>query len=140
MQIQMELILSLFALLRNLFYKMELKYFRRSEFNCKCGCNTNYIDSDFLEMMDRARRIAGVPFKINSGYRCEKHPLSKKNPTSSHIKGIAADIKFINSKNLALIMGGLGGAGFERFGIDFKNKFIHADCDMDKTSPCIWGY
>ena len=86
MQIQMELILSLFALLRNLFYKMELKYFRRSEFNCKCGCNTNYIDSDFLEMMDRARRIAGVPFKINSGYRCEKHPLSKKNPTSSHIR------------------------------------------------------
>ena len=37
---------------------MELKYFKRSEFNCKCGCNTNYIDSDFLEMMDKARRIA----------------------------------------------------------------------------------
>ena len=120
--------------------KMELKYFKISEFNCKCGCNTNYIDSDFLEMMDKARRIAGVPFKINSGYRCEKHPLSKKNPTSSHIKGIAADIRFIDSKNLALIMGGLGGAGFERFGIDFKNKFIHTDCDEDKTNPCIWGY
>jgi len=34
----------------------------------------------------------------------------------------------------------LGGAGFERFGIDFKNKFIHADCDRSKTNPCIWGY
>ncbi len=120
--------------------KMELKYFKRSEFNCKCGCNTNNIDNDFLEMMDKARTIAEVPFKINSGYRCEKHPLSISNPTSSHIKGIAADIKFTNSNNLALIMGGLGGAGFERFGIDFKNKFIHADCDEDKTNPCIWGY
>lgn len=140
MQIQQKLILSLFALLRNLLYKMELKYFKRSEFNCKCGCNTNYIDSDFLEMMDKARRIAGVPFKVNSGFRCENHSLSKKNPTSSHIKGIAADIHFTDGKNLALIMGGLGGAGFERFGIDFKNKFIHTDCDEDKTNPCIWGY
>jgi len=119
---------------------VELKYFKRSEFNCKCGCNTNYINENFLEMIDRARRIAGVPFKINSGYRCEKHPLSISNPTSSHIKFIAADIKFTDGKNLALILGGLGGVGFERFGIDFKNKFIHADCDEDKTNPCIWGY
>ena len=94
---------------------MTLKYFKRSEFNCKCGCNTNHIDSDFLEMMDKARRIAGVPFRVNSGLTCENHPLSKKNPTSSHIKGIAADIHFTDGKNLALIMGGLGGAGFERF-------------------------
>ena len=92
MQTQMQLMLNLFALLHNLLSKMTLKYFTRSEFNCKCGCNTNYIDSDFLDMMDKARRIAGVPFKINSGYRCEKHPLSISNPTSSHIKGIAADI------------------------------------------------
>jgi hypothetical protein len=31
-------------------------------------------------------------------------------------------------------MGGLGGAGFERFGIDFKNKFIHTDCDEEKQT------
>lgn len=120
--------------------RMTLKYFKRSEFNCKCGCNTNNIDSDFLEMLDRARRISGVPYRINSGYRCDKHSLSVKNPTSSHIKGIAADIKFDNGHNLATILSGLGGAGFERFGIDFKNKFIHTDCDDLKTSPCIWGY
>lgn len=117
-----------------------MKYFKRHEFNCKCGCNTNYIDVEFMEMLDRARRKAGVPFVINSGYRCEKHPLSKKNPTSSHIKGIAADIKFINGHNLAMILKGLQGAGFERFGINFDNKFIHVDCDDDKTNPCIWGY
>ena len=120
--------------------RMSLKYFKRSEFDCKCGCNTNYINEDFLEMLDRARRISGVPYSINSGYRCDIHPLSVKNPTSSHIKGIAADIKFTNGHNLAMILSGLGGAGFERFGIDFKNKFIHADCDDDKTTPCIWGY
>lgn len=136
----MKVFLKILLNLLKIANKMDLKYFKRSEFNCKCGCNTNYIDSDFLEMIDKARRIAGVPFKVNSGFRCENHRLSKKNPTSSHIKGIAADIHFTDGKNLALIMGGLGGAGFERFGIDFKNKFIHADCDEDKTNPCIWGY
>ena len=119
---------------------MKLNYFRRSEFNCKCGCNTNLIEDDFMIALDNARRISGVPYRVNSGYRCEKHPLSIKSPTSSHIKGIAADIKFTNGKNLALILGGLGGVGFERFGIDFENKFIHADLDKDKVSPTIWGY
>jgi len=119
---------------------MSLKYFKRGEFNCKCGCNTNYIDDDFLNAIDSARRISGIPYRISSGYRCENHPLSVKNPTSSHVKGIASDIKFTNGKNLALIMSGLGGAGFERFGIDFKNKFIHADLDQTKVSPTIWGY
>ena len=119
---------------------MNLKYFKRSEFNCKCGCNINYIDDDFMLSIDKARRISGVPYIINSGYRCKKHPLSLSNTTSSHIKGIAADIRFTNGKNLALIMSGLGGAGFERFGIDFKNKFSHADLDKEKVSPTIWGY
>ena len=119
---------------------MSLKYFRKSEFNCKCGCNTNYINDDFMLALDNARRISGVPYRVNSGYRCEKHPLSVNNPKSSHIKGIAVDIRFNDGKNLALIMSGLGGAGFERFGIDFVNKFIHADLDETKVSPTIWGY
>ena len=119
---------------------MALKYFKRSEFNCKCGCNTNFIEDEFLLAIDNARKISGVPYRINSGYRCENHPLSVKSTTSSHIKGIAADIRFIDGKNLALIMSGLGGAGFERFGIDFENKFIHADLDSTKVSPTIWGY
>ena len=119
---------------------MKLKYFKRSEFNCKCGCNTNLIDDSFTKALDNARRISGVPYRVNSGYRCEKHPLSVSNPTSSHIKGIAVDIKFTDGKNLALIMSGLGGAGFERFGINFEKKFIHTDLDENKVSPTIWGY
>ena len=63
------------------------------------------------------------------------------NPTSHHIlRVLLLILQFTDGENLALILGGLGGVGFERFGIDFKNKFIHADCDEDKTNPCIWGY
>jgi len=41
---------------------------------------------------------------------------------------------------LAIIMGALGGAGFERFGINFEKHFIHVDSDDKKSSPNIWGY
>lgn len=117
-----------------------MKHFKLKEFQCKCGCKTNEINADFLEMLVRARKIANTPFRITSGYRCPEHPLSKKNPTSSHIKGIAVDIAFSNGQNLAIIMGALGGAGFERFGINFENHFIHVDSDKEKSSPNIWGY
>lgn len=117
-----------------------MKHFKLREFECKCGCKTNKIDVDFLEMLIYARRIAQTPFKITSGFRCKQHPLSIKNPTSSHIKGIAVDIAFGNSQNLAIIMGALGGAGFERFGINFERHFIHVDCDSEKSSPNVWGY
>ena len=55
---------------------MKLKYFKRSEFNCKCGCNTNIIDDEFLLAMDNARRISGVPYRINSGYK--KNPQNQR--------------------------------------------------------------
>lgn len=118
---------------------MKLEYFKLKEFDCKC-CGKNKMHPDFLEMIDRGRKYSGVIYRINSGYRCKNHPLSIKNPKSSHIKGVAADIRFNDSVHLALIIGGLGGAGFERFGINFKSKFVHVDADADKVYPCIWGY
>ena len=62
---------------------MEFEYFKIKEFACKCGCKTNNIDLDFIEDLDRARSYSRIKYKITSGYRCSKHPLSIKNPTSS---------------------------------------------------------
>jgi uncharacterized protein YcbK (DUF882 family) len=79
-----------------------------------------------------------LPFVISSGYRCENHPESKKNPTSSHIKGLAVDIKCTDSKTRAIIMDALGYVGFRRFGI--AKSFIHVDIDNEKSNPVIWLY
>jgi len=139
MQIQMQLILNLFALLRNLFYKMTLKHFKRSEFTCKCGCGETVISDELLESLDKAREFAKIPFVISSGYRCKNHPESKKNPTSSHIKGLAVDIKCEGSNTRAIMMDALVFADFERFGL--HESFIHVDIDVyDKPSPVIWLY
>ena len=61
---------------------MTLNHFKKSEFTCKCGCKQNLINVEMLEMLDKARAMAKIPFVVTSGYRCPKHPESIKNPTS----------------------------------------------------------
>ena len=117
---------------------MPLKYFKESEFTCKCGCGETVVSRHLMEMLDEARDFAKTPFVITSGYRCVKHPESIKSPTSSHIKGLAVDIKCTSSKKRAIIIDALGYVGFKRFGI--SDTFIHTDIDENKSNPAIWLY
>ncbi len=66
------------------------KYFKNIEDN---------MNVDFLAKLDEAREYANIPFIINSAYRSPEHKESIKNPTSSHIKGLAVDIKANDSRH-----------------------------------------
>ena len=106
------------------------QYFRRIkgvaiEFNCPC-CGKNKMNESFLATLTDAREYCRTPFRINSGYRCEKH--NKKvggNPNSTHTVGASADIHCTESRQRALILCGLLEAGFSRIGI--AKTFIHVD-------------
>jgi zinc D-Ala-D-Ala carboxypeptidase len=98
----------------------------------------NNMNKDFLFVLDEAREFAGIPFVINSAYRSPEHPLSIKNPSSSHIKGLAVDIKATDSKTRFKIVKALIEVGFTRIGI--TDTFIHVDLDLDKTQNVIWTY
>ena len=119
---------------------MKLDYFKMKEFMCPCGCKQNDMKKEFLEMIDLARYYSQIPYKLNSGFRCQDHndSLSQSKKTSSHIKGYAADIHCVDSKSRALILGGLMEAGFTRIGI--AKTFLHADCDPDKPMGVVWVY
>ena len=105
------------------------KYFKKIEKN---------MDVDFLAKLDEAREFAGIPFIINSAYRSPTHPESIKNPTSSHIKGLAVDIKAKDSTTRFKVIEALVSVGFTRLGI--ADTFIHVDWDFDKTQQVIWTY
>ena len=98
----------------------------------------NNMNKDFLFVLDEAREFAGIPFVINSAYRSPEHPLSIKNPSSSHIKGLAVDIKATDSNTRFKIVQALITVGFTRIGI--ADTFIHVDLDLDKTQNVIWTY
>jgi uncharacterized protein YcbK (DUF882 family) len=105
------------------------KYFKEIEYK---------MDEDFLAKLDDAREFAGFPFFINSAYRSPEHPESIKNPTSSHIKGLAVDIRARDSRTRYLIIDALMHVGFNRIGI--ADTFIHVDDDRNKASGVIWTY
>jgi len=123
---------------------MNLKYFKRSEFDCKCGCGETIVNDELLQLLDDAREFAKIPFVITSGYRCQKHhdDLTRRgyhtSKTSAHLKGLAVDIKCSDSKSRAIILDALGYVGFKRFGV--AKSFIHTDIDSDKPSPVMWLY
>ena len=105
------------------------KYFKNIQDN---------MNADFLNKLDEAREYAGIPFAINSAYRSPTHPLSIKNPTSSHIKGLAVDISVKDSKTRFKVLDALIAVGFTRIGI--ASSFIHVDLDFDKSQGVIWTY
>ena len=105
------------------------KYFKEVEYK---------MDTDFLAKLDKAREFAKVPFVINSAYRSPEHVESIKNPTSSHIKGLAVDIKATDSRTRYRVLNALIHVGFNRIGI--ADTFIHVDDDKDKSQQVIWTY
>ncbi len=127
--------------------KMSLKYFRYEEFDSPDLPNSGAanMDNNFLSMLDNARGIAGIPFKISSGFRSRNYNQSliergySASPNSSHLKGEAADIVCKSSKDRWIILTALQEAGFRRIGI--SSSFIHVDSsDLWKPSPVVWTY
>ena len=102
------------------------------------------MDKEFLDMLDAARSIAGVPFQITSGYRTPAHQKAlkaqgkKTSDNSSHLRGKAADIACRHSSSRFRIVAALIAAGFTRIGIG--TTFIHVDNDSVKTPGVAWLY
>lgn len=72
----------------------DIKYFKKSEFNCKCGCGLNNIDLKLVKVLDEIRGHFGKPMVVTCGCRCQKYNDSLKGSikNSKHTQGKAADI------------------------------------------------
>lgn len=96
------------------------------------------MDNAFLQMLDDARGIAGIPFTITSGYRSQIHNQKVGGVSnSSHLVGKAADIKVGNGSERYIILNALIKAGFKRLGV--AQSFLHCDNDESKANS-IWTY
>lgn len=70
------------------------KYFKRSEFACKCGCGFDTVDFDLLNIVTTIRTNFNKPTFITSGCRCVHHNLAIGGATNSfHLEAKASDIR-----------------------------------------------
>ena len=121
-------------------------YFKFSEFDSPDapGSGEEHMDREFLRLLDQARAIAGVAFRITSGYRTTEYhqDLTDRgyptSPDSAHLHGCAADIEVKNSRQRYLIIRALLTVGLNRIGIG--RTFVHVDNLETKTEDLIWTY
>ena len=110
------------------------EHFTKEEFDCQCGCGNGdiVINENLVFQLECVRIHYGKPMRINSGIRCLSHNRKiGSRDTSSHIKGLAADIGCTDMRTrLELVKRLLRDGEFERIG--FHRDFIHVDVDYDK--------
>lgn len=117
-----------------------MRYFTYDEFDSPDVPGSGHqMRQEFLDMLDEARHISGVPFRINSGMR--SYDWNYKvggSPDSSHLTGWAADISATTSNRRWLVIHALLQVGFTRIGV--ADTFVHVDCDPDKVANVMWLY
>ena len=118
---------------------MNFKFFSLSEFDCPSLPDSGKnMDINFIYKLEHARELAGIPFKITSGYRTKEHNAEVGGvPNSSHLVGVAADIAVSGGADRYIILSALIKAGFKRIGV--AKTFIHCDTDETKSNS-VWTY
>lgn len=113
----------------------KLLHFRPDEPNIRCPCcGACDMNEDFMLKMDQAREIAGIPFKINSGFRCSRWNarLTKgKRSTGRHTHGEALDLDINNAEDRAAVVNACVKSGLVSF--ELAKSYMHVD-----AAPTPW--
>jgi uncharacterized protein YcbK (DUF882 family) len=86
------------------------------------------MNEELMTKVDKAREIAGMPFNINSGFRCVAFNtrLTKgQRSTGRHTRGEALDFEAIGAEQRAKIIFACREAGLVSF--EIGKKYIHVD-------------
>lgn len=96
------------------------------------------LDGELMARLDVARDLCGFPIVITSGRRTpEQNAVAGGTNESSHMKGLAVDLRAPTGKNeREKMIWALGRAGFRRMGI--YDRHLHCDVCPDKAQDVIW--
>ena len=108
------------------------------EFQCKCGCGVIRTSPTLMNLCDKGREMTGIPWVVNSAYRCAEHNANVGSSSDVHVKGLAVDVGAKNSRDRFLVMQAMMQLGFRRIGV--HKEFIHGDIDHDKPEELLWIY
>ena len=120
----------------------ETKNIKKWEIWCK-HCHKEEMVQEFIDYLQTARDLAGIPFPFTSGWRCigYNREIGSKD-TSAHPKGLATDLLVGTPQIRHTIIDALFVASLEydftpRIIIYLNRQFIHVDVDSTKTKG-LW--
>lgn len=122
---------------------MKLRYFNPEQdpalFYCRCGKCDAKPSPELLKMVDAVRDLAGIPFIITSGPRCQQwNDANGGAKFSEHVDGDGVDIAVASSRARYLIVAAAIAWGVTRIGI--AKSFIHLGVSKQNDQEVIWTY
>lgn len=99
------------------------------------------VKHEFVQILDQAREIAGVPFPITSGFRTlEQNKQAGGVPNSAHTKGLAVDIQCTDNIKRQKMLWGLMQFRDKLF-IEVAGRHLHVDMDssIHAMGSVYWG-
>lgn len=112
------------------------KYFKRSEFSCRCGCGQDTVDAELLAILEDVREHFGKPVIINSANRCPTHNKRVGGASKSvHLTGKAADI-VVKGVAPDIVHAYLTAKYSGKYGIGKYKTFTHVD---SRSTAARWN-
>ena len=107
----------------------DIKYFKKSEFACKCGCGADSMDEKLIRTADKVRSHFGKAITVSSGRRCEKHNAKVGGVANSrHMTGKAMDF-CVAGKTAAQVLAYVQTLPEIRYSYAINNTYVHMDVE-----------
>jgi len=113
------------------------KFFTPKELACRC-CGKLLIQEPFYDRLVACRIVAGIPFIVNSGFRCLVHNMNEGgSKSSSHMFGWAADIAIGGSRDRYIIVNAAMSVGITTIEV-LGGSWVHLSADPRKDSRILF--
>ena len=106
-----------------------IKYFRREEFACKCGCGASEMEEKLIKTADKVRAHFGNSITVSSGRRCAKHNAKVGGVSNSrHLSGKAMDF-CVSGISASMVLTYVQKLPEIRYAYAIDSNFVHMDID-----------
>jgi hypothetical protein len=106
-----------------------IKYFRKEEFSCKCGCGSSEMEEKLIKVADRVREHFSNKITVSSGRRCAKHNARVGGVSNSrHLSGRAMDF-CVSGFSSESVLAYVQKQPEIRYAYAIDNNFVHMDIE-----------
>ena len=107
----------------------KIKYFRKAEFACKCGCGAADMEEKLIKNADKVREHFGNTMIVSSGRRCTKHNAKVGGVSNSrHLTGKAMDF-CVSGMSASMVLTYVQKLPEIRYAYAIDNNYVHMDIE-----------
>jgi hypothetical protein len=106
-----------------------IKYFRKAEFACKCGCGASDMEEKLIKTADKVREHFGNTVIVSSGRRCKTHNARVGGVSNSrHLSGKAMDF-CVSGMSASMVLTYVQKLPEIRYAYAIDSSFVHMDVE-----------